>query len=286
MTAEPWQPDAIRRGEAPHERGSGVPRLILSIIRHRWLVWELTRRELTDMHAGQSAGIAWLIVHPMLQFCVYAVLFTLVFRVRIGDNGPGDYLIYLFSGLAPWLLTQEILSRSSNTMVSNATIVKKVLFPTEALVAKTVLSAIVVQAILMVVVLLYTVLVRGHVPTSFALLPLLWGLHFLLLWGLALLLATATPYFRDIPELVRIFVTINIYLMPVMYLPSMVPSNLQFILVLNPFSSLIWCYQDLIYQERFANPLAWLALAVFAAGSLLVGSYFFVRLRHHFSNVL
>jgi lipopolysaccharide transport system permease protein len=286
MTSHVPSATMIRRGEAPHERGFGVLRLIRSIARQRALVLEMARRELTDMHAGQAAGIVWVAVHPLLLFAVYALLFTVVFRVRIGDRGPSDYLIYLFAGLTPWLLTQDVMSRAVQVMTSNISIVKKVMFPVEVLVAKTLIASLAVQLVLLCSVLLYIVGARVALPLTFLLLPVLFLLHLTLLWGLSLLLASVTPYFRDVHELVRVFVTVNIYLMPVMYLPDMVPEALRFTLGMNPFSSLIWCYQDVLYFGTIAHPGAWLMLTFLAMATLAAGSYLFVRLRHHFASVL
>jgi lipopolysaccharide transport system permease protein len=276
----------IRRGVPRPVRGFGIPRLFRSVIQHRSLVLEMARREMTDMHVGQVAGIVWLVVHPLLLFAVYAFLFTLVFKVRIDGRGPSDYLIYLFSGLVPWLLTQDVLSRSANVLVANASIVKSVMFPIEVLVAKTVVSSVTVQLVLFAATVIYIAVARETIPATFLLLPVLFALHLMLLWGLALLLAAVTPYFRDVPEIVRVFLTVNIYLVPIMYLPDMAPAPLRFILIVNPFSSLIWCYQDVLYYGSIVHPTAWAVLAAVSVSSLAVGSYVFVRLRHYLANVL
>lgn len=276
----------LRRGSAPNERGLGIVVLIRSVWRQRALVWEMARREMTDMHAGQAAGAVWLAVHPLLMFAVYAFLFTVVFKVRIGSSGPSDYLVYLFAGLAPWLLTQDIMSRAAGVVMSNSTIVKKVSFPLEVLVAKTILSSLLVQMVLFTCVIIFNVISRGTISWMFLLLPVVFFLHMCLIWGLSLFLASMTPYFRDTGEFVRVFVTINIYLMPIVYLPGMVPGSLQFMLHINPFSYLIWCYQDVLYYNSFTNPRAWIVLPIFAGLMLALGSYVFSRLRHHFSSVM
>lgn len=286
MKEKTTESPAIRRASAPSEHGLGVARLTRSIVRQRQLVWTMARRELTDMNAGQTAGALWLLVHPLLLFAVYAVLFTVIFRVRIGDRGPGDYLAYLFAGLAPWLLTQDVLARATQAVIGNASIVKKVIFPAEVLVAKSLLSSLSVHGVLLLATFVYIVTSRDSISFMLLLFPLVFFLHFVLLWGIALFLAAVSPYFRDTPEVVRIFVTINIYLMPVTYLPGMVPDTLRFVLSVNPFSSLIWCYQDVLYFGAFAHPVAWIVLGIIAAIALVLGSYVFSRLRHHFADVL
>jgi lipopolysaccharide transport system permease protein len=280
------EPQLLRRGAVPRERGTGSRLLIRGIVTNRALVWELARRELTASHAGQAAGIIWLAIHPITLFLVYALLFTLVFQVRIGDRGPSDYLIYIFAGLAPWLLTQDVLVRATGAMVNNRDIVKKVMFPAEVLAAKTLVASLTVQSILMVAVILYTLVARGTISSMLLMLPALLLLHLILLWGLALLLSALTPYFRDIPELIRVFVVVNIYLMPVLYPPDLAPAGLRAVIVANPFSHLIWCYQDVLYFGFFAHPISWVVLTTTAGAALLVGSYVFLRLRHHFGSIL
>jgi lipopolysaccharide transport system permease protein len=278
--------DIIRRLAPVDEKGSETLRTISGVWKQRSLVWEMARRELTDMHAGQTVGIVWLLAHPLLQFVVYAFLFTTVFQVRIAGKGPEDYLIYLFCGLAPWLMTQDILARAPNTIIANQSIVKKVMFPLEVLVCKTVVASVVVQAILMVCAFAYIFIARGTFPMIYLLLPIVILMHLCLLWGLALLLSAITPYFRDTPEIVRIFVTINVYLLPILYLPEAVPGALQTLLSINPFSHLIWCYQDVMYFNAIIHPYSWFITAAFSLGMLMSGSYIFARLRHYFASVL
>ncbi len=276
----------IQRGIAPTETGFGIFQLLRSLIRNRALIREMARRELTDMHAGQAAGLFWLVVHPVLLFLVYAFLFTVVFKVRIGERGPQDYLVYLFSGLGPWLLTQDLLARAPNVLVANQTIVKKVLFPTEVLIAKTLASSLFIQSILMSLVVAYVIFAHQGLGVIYVALPILILLHLGILWGIALFLAALTPAFRDIPEMVRVFLAVSIYLMPIMYLPEMAPGPLQVLLHLNPFSYLVWCYQDIFYYGSFEHPLAWAVTACFSAVSLACGSFVFVRLRHYFGSML
>jgi lipopolysaccharide transport system permease protein len=276
----------LHGGPVEGMRGSGVVALSRSVLAHRSMVAELARREITDIHAGQAGGALWAIVHPLVMFVIYAVLFTMVFKVRINDRGPSDYLVYLFAGLAPWLMTQDVLSRATGIMFANSNIVKKVILPAEALVAKSLLASLKVQSILLVTVVIYSAMARESVAWTMTFLPLLYCLHVVMLWGLALFLAALAPYFRDLSEFVRVFLLANIYLIPVMYVPDMVPAGIRFVLAVNPFSHLIWCYQDLFYFGRIAHPASWGVLVIMSSATLLLGSYVFIRLRSHLASVV
>jgi lipopolysaccharide transport system permease protein len=287
VDAIPKQPVSERRRNLDGtESFFGIWSLLKSVRQHARLVIELARRDLSDLHAGQAAGQLWLFAHPALILIVYAVLFTSVFRVRIGANGPTDYIVYLLAGLAPWLMTQDAVIRSTTAIVANAGIVKKVMFPPEVIVAKTVLASCFAQGILLALAFAFIVFERRGISVSYLLLPALGLLHVMLIWGLALAVAALTPFIRDITEVARAFVTVNIYLMPVTYAPSMVPEALRAALYLNPFSHLVWCYQDVLYFGAIEHPWSWLALLVLSVTCMLAGSAIFSKLRHHFTSVL
>lgn len=286
MTESNNASERIRHQQVAGPKGSSIFSILVGIWKQRSLVWEMTRRELTDMHAGQAAGIVWLIAHPLLQFMVYAFLFTIVFQVRIAGRDSSDYLVYLFSGLAPWLMVQDVLSRAPNIILANQSIVKKVMFSIEVLVFKSYLSSILIQSILLFCAFLYIFIAKMNIYGIYAMLPILIVMLLCLMWGLALLLSAITPFFRDTPEIVRIFVTINIYLLPILYLPDSIPRVLKFMLYVNPFSHVIWCFQDVLYFNSFQHPISWIVTFFFSFGALFIGSYLFSRLRHYFSSVL
>jgi lipopolysaccharide transport system permease protein len=85
---------------------------------------------------------------------------------------------------------------------------------------------------------------------------------------------------------VQILNVIGIYLMPIVYLPSMVPGIFQPLLYLNPFSYMVWCYQDAVYFGRFEHPWAWLVFPMLCLGTFVLGYRLFRRLKLMLGNVL
>src|SRR3954463_15713589 len=83
------------------------------LTKHRELTWEMTKREVTERYAGQHIGAYWAIAHPVVLTAVYIFIFGVVFRARVpateSEAGLG-YIVYLLSGLIPWLAIQESMS--------------------------------------------------------------------------------------------------------------------------------------------------------------------------------
>src|SRR5262249_56148510 len=92
--------------------------------------------------------------------------------------------------------------------------------------------------------------------------------------------------FRDVKDLVQVFNTVGLYLVPVLYLPAFVPEACRPLLYINPFSYLVWCYQDAIYFGRFEHPWAWPLLVFLSVGVFIIGYRLFRKLKVMFGNVL
>ncbi len=262
---------------------------VMAILRrHFELTWEMTKRELTDRYAGQAIGAVWTIGHPLIQTLVYVYIFTFVFAGRMTgfEHISFDYTTYMLAGLVPWLTFNEVLSKSTQSIVGNANLVKQLVFPLEILPVKTVWASLLAQLVGTACMLLYVLIACRTLSWMYILLPVLIAFQMLLMIGMAFLLGSFAAYFRDIKEFVQIFAVISIYLLPIVYHPSMVPPVFQPFLYVNPFSYMIWCYQDVCYYGSFEHLWAW---PVFLGMSLFVftlGYRTFRKLKPYFGNVL
>ena len=262
----------------------GVGRLY----RNRSLTLALAKREVTDRYTRQMLGSVWAIGHPLVHVLVFIFLFRIVLNLKVDATQamPLDYTAYLLSGLIPWLAIQEALGKSSTVITSSANLVKQVVFPLEVLPVKSVLVCFVTQFVGTICLAIYVLIASGGLPETYALLPLLWILHMLVMVGIVFAVSALGVYIRDIKELVQVFAVVGIYLVPVVYLPEWVPAQIRPILEFNPFSHMIWCYQDALYFGRFEHPWSWLIFGVGAIVSFVLGLGLFRRLQTHFGSVL
>jgi lipopolysaccharide transport system permease protein len=258
------------------------------LARHRWLIWEMTKREHSDRYAGSMFGSLWAVGHPLALMAVYVVVFSYVFKLRIGGTQelPLDYTTYLIAGYLPWMAFQESMSKACVAISGNANLVKQVVFPLEVLPVKGTLAAVLTQLVGTGFLAVYTLLIHGPVPATYLLFPFLLGFQLLAMIGVSLGLAAVGAYLRDLKELVQVGSMVGVYLMPIFYLPSWVPEALRPVLYINPFSYMIWCYQDVFYFGRIEHPWSWI---IFSTASLLVfqlGKALFGKTKTYFGNVL
>jgi len=126
----------------------------------------------------------------------------------------------------------------------------------------------------------------GGLSWMLLLLPLLLALHAMLAIGFSFALSAITAFFRDMREVVTVFTSIAMYLMPLVYLPDWMPGALRPLIYANPLSYIIWVYQDVLFFGSFRHPYAWAIVLLMAPLGLGLGYRTFERLKPYYGNVL
>ena len=269
-------------------QSAGILDLARLYLRHRQLTWEMIKRDISDRYAGQIFGSTWAIGHPLILMAIYTFVFTFIFSSRMGspEDFPLDYTTYLLSGLIPWMSFQESMNRGATAILANANLVKQVVFPLEILPVKGIFSSLLTQGVATLFLMCYVAIRYGHLPWTYSLLPLLIFFQFLAMAGVCYVLAAVGSYFRDLKDVVQVFSIACLYGIPVFYLPNWVPGWFKPIFYLNPFSYMVWCFQDACYFGRFEHPWAWPIFIALSLLSLVFGNRVFRKLKTMFGNIL
>lgn len=249
------------------------------------LIYELTRREISDRYTGQVFGLFWTIGHPLIQTLVYIFVFGTIFRARVGGTTL-DYTSYILSGLIPWMVFAEVLGKSSTIIVFNANVVKQVIFPIEVLPIKSVLASLVTGIVFFCLMAIYMLFTAHAVPWTYISFPVLILLQTMAMIGVSYLFSSIGAYLRDLKDFVQMFLSMAFYFMPILYLPESIPAFIRPILYVNPLSYMIWSYQDALYYGSFMHPWAWVIFGLESLFVFVLGYRVFRRLKVMFGNVL
>lgn len=254
---------------------------------HRHLIWELAKRDLRDRYAGQFLGVLWAVGHPLFLMALYVLLFAYIFPVRLGTNSaiPRDFTLSILAGLIPWLTFQEVLTSSTTVIRNNGSLVKQIVFPIEVLPVKAVLASTVSQLVATGFLVAFAV-ARGALEWSILLWPILLGFQLLAMSGACYLLSAIGVFVRDLKDFVQIFCAANLFLQPILYVPDHLPAAFRAVFYLNPFSYMVWCYQDLVFFGAITHPWAWIVYPVGSVGLFYVGFRLFRKMKIGFGDVL
>ena len=244
-------------------RGSNAPApptgLLSTLRRHRFLIAQLTRREVVGRYRGSHLGIFWSFVNPVLLLCIYTFVFKYIFNAKMvpghHDEGWADYALFLFAALIIFNLFAECLSRAPNLILINANYVTKVVFPLELLPLTVVLGSLVHLLISFVPLCLAAFLSRGgHLHAATIYWPLL--LVPVTAWALAItwIVSALGAFLRDLNEIMLALTQILMYASAVFYPLAVVmarpnvPPAVRTLLLWNPL---------VYFSEQSRNLVVW-----------------------------
>ena len=251
---------------------------LAELSRYRALVGALAGRELKGRYRGSFLGFLWTFLNPLLLLSVYALVFSVYFRVQMDH-----YAVFMFTGLLPWIFFSQALSEGAGSITDGGSLVTKVLFPQQVLPAVKVLASFINYLLSLPILLGF--LLAQHVPLTWCLLafPLVALLHLLFSFALVLILATATVFMRDTRHLLNNLLTLWFFLTPVLYPLTQVPEKYRILVYLNPAAVFTLAYQDIIFYGRWP---AWDhlgLLTLLSLGLLWAGVRVFEHYKEYFA---
>ncbi|HYE72374.1 MAG TPA: ABC transporter permease [Blastocatellia bacterium] len=257
------------------------------ISEHRGLITSMVQREVTNRYKGSIFGAWWAFINPIVMIVVFTIIFSGIFGARFGEqHGHLSFAIYLFCGLLPWVAFSEGVQRATNALNENVNLVKRVVFPVEALPVNFALAGIVQQLFgTIVLIVIFLILERTFHPTVL-LLPLMLIPQLLITIGLGWLMASLGVFIRDMPQINQLGLMTAMYLTPIFYPEAIIPPTYQWLIKYNPMAPLIRSYRNIILEGRMPD---WKGLGLTLGFGLLCfvfGYWWFERTKKAFADVL
>ncbi|MGZ5475494.1 MAG: ABC transporter permease [Thermoanaerobaculia bacterium] len=251
-----------------------------TLYRHRQLIAALTARDLKARYRGSMLGFFWSLANPLLLLGVY----TLVFTVFFPSQPVPAYPLFLFCGILPWTFFSAAVLESTTSISSNAGLIKKVMFPAEALPLVVVLSHLVHFAlatpILLAALVGYTLAGQATVRATILLLPVLMLVQAVFVAGVAVMISSAAVLFRDLRDIMTNLMQLGFFITPIIYrIENVQWRPLRALLRLNPMTPFVVSYQDIIYYAKLPSASDTFLMIAYAAVSAGVGFFVFDRLR-------
>lgn len=249
----------------------------------RWLLISFFRRELSNRYAGTIGGGLWAFAQPVLLLAIYSFVFRRVFKVTFPELEDHSFVAFAATALWPWMAFSEGLTRGTHAVLANGSLVRKIRFPHEFLVYASVSAAFAIHLLGYVAVIgVLAVAGETFVWTHLVIVLLGWALLYAFAIGVALLTATLQVFLRDVDHMLGPTLTVLMYLTPILYPLSQVPSGAHPLMQLNP---LVHFLEPIRNAMLFAGPLpigTMLPAAAIAVVALLVGWLAFERLSDYF----
>ncbi len=255
---------------------------IKEIYSYRTMISSLVRKDLKGRYKGSLLGFLWTFINPLLQLAVY----TFVFKVILKNPTP-NYYLHLFVALVPWIFFSSALTTGSKAISGQANMIKKIYFPREVLPISYATSSFINMLLSFIVIFAVCLFSPvGLSPVPLLVLPFVMIIQYALVTGVTLITSSLTVYLRDLEHIMSVLNMVLMYLSPVVYPVSYIPEKYYAIYMLNPMSSLIIAYRDILYEGIVPQLQTLLIAFAESVAVLLAGLLIFGKLKKGFAEEL
>jgi len=309
---------AIEHGLIPSGTRPSLRRYLKAIWQRRHFIIGYATARNVSMYTEAKLGQIWQVLTPLLNACVYYLIFGFIFQQ---SRGVEHYIAFLVCGVFIFAFTERSIVTNANVMRVNLPLIRALYFPRAALPLAYVIVEL-EQTMLSLIVLFAIVLGFGEPLTLywFLMVPVML-LQTIFNVGAALLVARMAGAVQDVGELIPFLLRIARYFCGVMYMvttlaPVYDHPVVERILMLNPMAvyislarvALMQTYRldapgNLPYNAAactkfrgdeagvlpvlqahcaavVTNPQLWIAAIGWAVVALIVGGVFFWRAEH------
>lgn len=286
--------DSAQPKDNPHyimnvsKHSIGALGLYTSLWKNKYLVWELTKRDVLGKYRGSMMGVLWSFLNPILMLTVYTFVFGVVFNARWGTatTSKTEFALILFVGMIIHALFAECVNKAPGLILGNVNYVKKVIFPLEILPWVAMGSALFHTTVSLLVLLVAFFVIHSYFNWTAIFLPLLLIPLVLLTLGITWFLASIGVFLRDVGQATGIITTILLFLSPVFFPVSAIPEAYRPLLQINPLTFMIEQARDILI---WGKPLDWFGLGIYFIASLFIawtGFAWFQKTRKGFADVV
>jgi ABC-2 type transport system permease protein len=235
------------------------------LARYRHTLLLLTSRDLKVRYSTSALGYFWSILDPLVMAGIYFFIFTVVFQRK--DIGADPYIVFLLTGLLPWMWFNGAVSDSTRAFLRGAKLIRSTKIPRTIWVSSLVLSKGTEYIASLPVLAVFVIFSNGavlHWEAVYFILGI--ALQAVLTIGVGLIVAPLVVFFRDLERAVKLALRFTFYASPIIYSVNDLPAQLHTLAAFNPLSGIFSLYRAAFFPEE----LDAFTIAVSVGMSLLI----------------
>jgi lipopolysaccharide transport system permease protein len=256
------------------------------LVERRPLIYQMARRDFSTRYVGSAAGWLWTIIHPLVLMVSWVFVFQWCLKIPPPAGAGDSYALYLFCGYLPWLLFQDTVQRSSNSLLEQSALITRTVFPSEIVPVTLFLSSLGSHVLAVSVAVVVVRYMTGHFSILIVLLPFYTALLGLFAIGLGWVTSSLQVYLRDTAQVVIVMLTGWFWFTPIFIDEARFPEKARFLVHWNPMAHLVKAYRQRLLTADVPSLNEFLFLAAISLAMFIIGGMVFRQLKRGFADVL
>lgn len=258
------------------------------IVNHKDLLFLFVYRDFVSTYKQTILGPLWFFIQPILTSITFVIIFGGFAKIP-SDGIPG--ILFYMSGIIMWNYFADCINQTSHTFTQNQNLFGKVYFPRIIVPLSKVVNNLLkffIQLTLFLILYAFFYL-NGFgfsLGWTFILLPLLLIQMAFTGLGLGMIVSSLTTKYKDLTFLINFAVQLLMYASPIVYPISIVPEKFKWIIMLNPFTSIIEIFKNSVFGTGYINIFWILYSFCFSIIVFLIGLIIFNKVEKSFIDTI
>lgn len=266
------------------EPGRGrVVAYIREVVHFRDLLYFMVRRDVRVRYAQTILGFGWAVLQPFTQMVVFSVFFGGL----AGISSAGvPYPLFSIAAVVPWTYFQNSVNGAASSLMGNTGLIGKVYFP-RLLVPLSPIGAGLLDFAIGIGLLVAMMGAYGRTPPASVVLylPVLVVAALFASAAFAVWLSVLGVQYRDVRYIAPFLLQLMLFVTPVIYVTSKVPSSLRPFYALNPMVGVVSGFRSAFLRT---DAMPWGSIGtsfIVSAGMLGAGLAYFRRVERVFADI-
>ena len=194
----------------------------------------IAQNSVTRQYRDSFLGIIWTILQPAVQIIIYSMIFARIMRFPVEN-----YVLYLIGSLLVWQMMSGVLVGACNSLIVQAETIKRCMVSLTVFPIADVFRALYTYVISFGVMYGYVLIFLVPFNPMIFMLPVFLVPIIIAIMALSIALAFASPYVRDIGDVMTVILNVAFWLTPILYPISAMPEDVRPLYEYNPFYMMI-----------------------------------------------
>lgn len=216
----------------------------IDLFKWRDLVFNLVAKEIKIRYMGAALGFAWSLGNPLIVTLTYYMVFTYIL-----PSNQDRFALHLVTGVVHWMLFSQVILQSSDWLIGNSGLIRKLSFPRILLPLS---GALTVGSFWFVAIAVYASLYKflgGYASSALLWYPLVLIPYALMIMGLALAISVLQITWRDIKHVTEVFVPLLFWLTPIVWVTSSLPQGIAQAVSFNPLAPFFDSFTAIFHES-------------------------------------
>jgi lipopolysaccharide transport system permease protein len=233
---------------------------------YRELFYFFAWRDIKVKYKQTVLGFLWVILQPLIMM----VIFSYFFGKMLGVDVEGiPYPVFVLSGIILWNFFSGCVTNAANSMVSNATVIKKIYFPRLVIPISAMLATLVDLVITFFLFLIFLLLYKSPIDiAAFVYWPMAIVVMILGSLGIGCGASALMVKYRDFRFIIPFALQIGFFVTPIVYqFKSISYPILDYLMALNPMYGVIMLFREPLVMHSTLN---WITAGISILSALII----------------